>query len=268
MSDLIQYFTWYDIILAVVDITVVAYLFYRVFVLIRGTRAVELLKGIAILLVLVSVTQWLRLYTIHWILSQLRTMLVIAIPVVFQPELRRALEQIGRGKIFARGSLWAPAMTSTKVISEVVEAVSSLSSSKIGALVVLERESGLGEYVEESVKLDAIVSSELLQNIFVPGTPLHDGAVIIRGDRIVAAASFLPFTQERVSVELGSRHRAAIGITEVSDAVSVVVSEETGTISLACGGRLIRGLDKKTLKEKLEELMIPSVPSLLQKIGR
>ena len=250
------------------DIAVVAYLFYRAFVLIRGTRAVELLKGIAVLLILVSVTQWLRLYTIHWILSQIRTMLVIAIPVVFQPELRRALEQIGRGKIFTRGSLWAPASTSSKVISEVVEAVSALSSSKTGALVVIERESGLGEYIEESVKIDAVVSSELLQNIFVPGTPLHDGAVIIRGDRIVAAASFLPFTQERVSVELGSRHRAAIGITEVSDAVSVVVSEETGIISLASSGRLIRGLDRKTLKEKLEDLMVPEVPSLFQKISR
>lgn len=143
-----------------------------------------------------------------------------------------------------------------------VKAAFNMASVYTGALIVIERETGLGEYMEGSPKLDALVTSELLQNIFVKNTPLHDGATIIRGDRIVAAACFLPPTQESVTVELGSRHRAALGVTQVSDAVAVIVSEETGTVSLAVGGRLWRGLDNVTLKEKLTEL-IPSSPGIM-----
>lgn len=259
LSEL-RYFTWQDILLSVVDIAIVAYLFYRVFVLIRGTRAVQLLKGIATLFILVSVTQWLRLYTINWLLVQVRTMLLVALPIVFQQELRRALEQIGRGHLFSRSIFSGSGTTSEKVIDEIIEAAVNLSRSSTGALIVVERETGLEEYAEDAVRLDSLVSSELLQNIFVPNTPLHDGAVIIRGDRILAAACFLPTTQEQVMVELGARHRAALGVTQVSDAVCVVVSEETGAISLAVGGRLFRGLDGKTLKEKLMDLLKPPQP--------
>lgn len=251
----LRYFSWQDILLAIVDIAIVAYLFYRVFVLIRGTRAVQLLKGIAVLLVLVVVTRWLRLYTVNWLLVQVRTMLIVALPVVFQQELRRALEQLGRGKLFSRSLFRPPAESLEDTVGKVVEACSALSKSRIGALIVIERETGLEEYMEDAVRMDALVSSELLQNLFVPNSPLHDGAVIIRGDRIMAAACFLPSTEDPVTVELGSRHRAALGITQVSDSLAIVVSEETGTVSLASGGRLIRGLDPTTLKEKILQAM-------------
>ncbi len=241
-------------LLAVVDIAIVAYLFYRMFVLIRGTRAVQLLKGIAVLLVLVSITDWLHLYTINFLLVQVRTMLVVALPIVFYTEIRRALEQLGRGSLFTRSALGAT-QTSEDVVREVVKAVAAMSPERVGALVVITREAGLREYTDDGIPVDAMVTSELLQNIFVKNTPLHDGAVVIRGERIAAAACFLPPPEEAVAVELGSRHRAALGITQISDAVSVVVSEETGTISLSVGGRLFRGLDPDTLKEKLTELL-------------
>jgi diadenylate cyclase len=251
------YFTWQDVLLAVFDITVVSYLFYRVFILIRGTRAVQLLKGIAVLFALEIASRWARLYTINWLLEQVRTMLIIALPIVFHPEIRRALEQIGRGSgIFSRSIFRTSGESSEKVIDEIIKAVFTLASNRTGALIVIERETGLEEYIEGSVRLDSLVASELLQNLFVVNTPLHDGAVIIRGDRVVAAACFLPSTQEPVGVELGSRHRAAIGVTQVSDSLCIVVSEESGTVSVAVGGRLIRGLDKKTLKDKMMELLV------------
>lgn len=248
-------FTWQDIVRSVVDIAIVAYLFYQVFVLIRGTRAVQLLKGIAALFILLQVTYWLGLYTINSLLDRVSDMLLVAIPVVFSAEIRRALEQLGRGSLFTKGLFFSPAAAPEQVVGEVVSAVESLSKEKTGALIVIQRDVGLEEYMEDAVALDSLVSSELLENIFVKNTPLHDGAVILRGDRIAAAACFLPSTQEAVTIELGSRHRAALGITQVSDAVAVTVSEETGTVSLAVGGRLLRGLDTKTLREKLLELL-------------
>ncbi|MGI6618639.1 MAG: diadenylate cyclase CdaA [Bacillota bacterium] len=255
MLEQLRFFTWQDVLLAVVDIAVVAYLFYKIFTLIRGTRAVQLLKGVAFLYVLVSLTQWARLYTINWILVQVRTMLLVALPIVFHPELRRGLEQIGRGRWFTRSLFRFQDDDVEKTVDELVTACFNLSAQKTGGLIVLERETGLEEYMEDAVRIDALVSSQLIENIFVFGSPLHDGAVIVRGDRIAAAASFLPPTQDPVTVELGSRHRAALGITQVSDAVAIVISEETGTVSLASGGRLIRGLDAKTLREKLLEAL-------------
>jgi len=243
-----------DVLLALVDIAIVAYLFYQVFVLIRGTRAVQLLKGIAVLFILIPVTEFFSLYTLNALLVEVKTMLLIAIPVVFSPELRRALEQLGRGRIFTR-AIFSGGVTSEKVVDAIVEAAGHLSSSKTGALIVVERTSGLEEYGEEAVPLDSLVTAGLIENIFFKNSPLHDGAIIVRGDRIAAAACFLPSTQEAVTVELGSRHRAALGVTQVSDAVAVAVSEETGTVSLAVGGRLLRGLDLRTLKEKLVELL-------------
>ncbi len=257
LLEQLRFFTWQDILLAIVDIAVVAYFFYKIFTLIRGTRAVQLLKGVAFLFVLVSLTQWARLYTVNWILVQARTMLLVALPIVFQPELRRGLEQIGRGKFFTRSMFRYQEEDVEKTVEELVTACFRLSSEKTGGLVVIERDTGLEEYMEDAVRIDGLVTSKLLENIFVFGSPLHDGAVIIRGDRVAVAASFLPPTQDPVTVELGSRHRAALGITQVSDALAVVVSEETGTVSLASGGRLIRGLDAKTLKEKLLEAVSP-----------
>ncbi|MGI6633446.1 MAG: diadenylate cyclase CdaA [Bacillota bacterium] len=247
--------TWQDTLRAVVDIAIVAYLFYQVFVLIRGTRAVQLLKGLAVLFVLVQVTDFLRLHTIKWLLDRVSDMLFVAIPVVFSAEIRRALERLGKGSLFTRSLFLAPAATPEQVVGEIAEAAGNLSRDRTGALIVVQREVGLDEHTDDAIVLDSILSSELLENIFVKNTPLHDGAVIVRGDRIVAAAVFLPSTQESVAIELGARHRAALGITQVSDALAVIVSEETGTISLAVGGRLLRGLDTKTLKEKLLELL-------------
>lgn len=255
MLRLLSSFTGQDIARAIVDIAIVAYLFYQVFVLIRGTRAVQLLKGIAVLFILLQVTDFLRLYTINWLLDSVSAMLLVAIPVVFSTEIRRALEQLGRGSLFTRSLFLTPSVTPEQIVDEIADAVHSLSMERTGALVVLQRDVGLEEYMEDAIALDSLVSSELIQNIFVKNTPLHDGAVIIRNDRVAAAACFLPSTQEAVTVELGARHRAALGITQVSDAVAVTVSEETGTVSLAVGGRLLRGLDTKTLKEKLLELL-------------
>ncbi len=267
MLSYLRYLSPQEIFLSVVDIAIVAYLFYRIFVLIRGTRAVQLMKGIAFLLALVAITQYMRLNTINWLLVKVRDMLIVAIPIVFQPELRRALEQMGRGGIFTGGPLGGAAVTSEKIVDEVVNAATALSATKTGAIIVITREAGLQEYVEVANRMDAIVTSELLQNIFVKNTPLHDGAVVIRGERIAAAACFLPSTDETVASELGSRHRAAIGITQVSDAIAVVVSEETGTISLAVGGRLFRGLDSRTLKEKIMGLLEArsSIPNILNR---
>lgn len=247
--------TWQDILLTVIDIAIVAYLFYRIFVLIRGTRAVQLLEGIALLFIFMWVTNRLQLYTVNYVLEQVRTMLLVALPIVFHQEIRRALEHLGRGGSLVTRSLLAGRFTSEKVIDEMVKAVGEMSAASTGALIIVERASGLEEFMEEGVSLDSVVTSELLQNIFSKNTPLHDGAVIVRGDRIAAASCFLPSTQEVVTVELGSRHRAALGVTQVSDAVAIVVSEETGTVSLAVGGRLLRGLDLRTLKEKLVELL-------------
>jgi diadenylate cyclase len=263
LLNVLSSFMWSDI----VDIAIVAYLFYQVLVLIRGTRAVQLLKGIAVLFVLWQVTDLLALHTVNWVLGKVSEMLLVAIPVVFSTEIRRALERLGRGSLFTRSLFLSPSATPEQVVEEIADAVFKLSKEKTGALMVIQREVGLEEHTDEAVALDSLVSSALLQNIFVKNSPLHDGAVIIRGDRIVAAACFLPSTEEAVAVELGSRHRAALGISQVSDALAVTVSEETGTVSLAIGGRLLRGLDAKTLKEKLLELL-PQKQSVSQLFHR
>jgi diadenylate cyclase len=248
----------FDIFLALTDIIVVAFVIYRAMMLIKGTRAVQLIKGLAILLVASFVSQILGLDTVQWILEQIRLAIVVALPIVFQPELRRALEKLGRGKFFARPLSYLGEEDMSMLISELVRATQHLSRSKTGALVILEREIGVNDFVETGVKLDAVVTAELLLNIFEPNTPLHDGAAIIRGDRVIAAGCFLPLTDSPyLSKQLGTRHRAALGVTEVSDAIAIIVSEETGTISVADEGKLTRYLEEKNLRETLEELLLP-----------
>ena len=255
----LQFLSIWDIVMAIVDITVVAYVLYRVLVLIRGTRAVQLIKGVILLLILVTASRFLRLYTVNWLLEQAQVMLLVALPIVFQPELRRALEQLGRGRLFARSFLIMGEEEWGRVINEIVLAAETLAQHKLGALIVIERETGLNEVVETGTRLEGLVSADLLINLFVPNTPLHDGAVIIRGDRILAAGCFLPLTENAdIDRAIGTRHRAAIGITEHSDCVSVVVSEETGIISLANAGKLGRYFDEKTLREMLTALCAPS----------
>jgi diadenylate cyclase len=258
MLSFLATMSWSQWILSLIDIAIVAYGLYRLFKLIRGTRAVQLIKGIIVLLVAVPVSQWLQLNATHQILEDIQTMLVVALPIVFQPELRRALEQIGQGRFFSEPLLSHEEVDMARVIDEVARAAEHLSHTRTGALIVMERQTGLNEYAATGIPIEAVVSAPLLENIFVPNTPLHDGAAIIRGDRVVAAAAFLPLTDSaRPGSELGSRHRAALGVTEQSDAVAVVVSEETGWISLAVEGRLSRRLEDRTLREMLTRLFRP-----------
>ena len=239
------------------DIAIVAFVTYKLIMILRGTRAVQLIKGLAVLLVATIVSEVLGLRSINWILEKAQTIFFIAIPIVFQPELRRALEQLGRGKLFVRSS-YLGQEEMERLVSEIVRAVKIMSKKKIGALIVLERETGLAEYVETGIKIDSLISGEVLINIFIPKTPLHDGAIIIRGERILAASCFLPLSENpNLSKELGTRHRAALGITEVSDALAITVSEETGIISMAEDGKITRKIDERSLKELLLRRLEP-----------
>jgi len=245
----------YYSIIAVLDIVLVTFVLYKIFLLIKGTRAIQLLKGLGILLAVTIISQWAGLYTINWLLQKTIGMVFVALPVVFQPELRRALEQLGRGRIFASSSRQLGPEARQRLLGELVAAISQASQTRTGMLLVLVGESKLHEYTETGTGIDGLVSRELLTNIFTPNTPLHDGAVIIDGERVVAAGCLLPLSENReVGRELGTRHRAALGISEVSDAVAIVVSEETGTISVAQEGNLTRYLTEKPLKEMLEVL--------------
>ncbi len=244
--------TWLDVL----DIAIVTFIFYRLILMIRGTRAEQLVKGLALILVAMVLSDHLGLDTLHWILSYVIIISLIAIPIVFQPELRRALERLGRGKIFRR-SPWGPEEFDY-FLNEIVKTIPVLVKKRFGALIVVEMETGLGDLVETGIAVEGKVSAELLINIFFPRSPLHDGAVIIRGNEVVAAGCYLPLTEKpNLSKELGTRHRAAIGVTEETDAVAIVVSEETGIVSLAYAGRLTRYLDEKSLRSLLQELCAP-----------
>ena len=259
LSNLIWYLEPYllfpDIIRHAFDIAIVAYLLYRLFLLIRETRAEQVLKGLAILLFATWLSGMLRFNAIHMILRNTAELGVIALLIVFQPELRRALEKIGRGSIIDKAMFMQAERDKKAMFEEIVKAVQKLAKSKLGALIVIERKTGLNDVIETGVKIDAKVTEELLENIFIPNTPLHDGAVIIRDDRIAAAACFLPLTENpNTGKQLGTRHRAALGISELSDSLSLVVSEETSVISLAVDGKLIRHLEPKTLMDMLQKL--------------
>lgn len=242
--------TWQGAIKDIIDILIVTYIIYHLILLVRGTRAVQLLKGILFLVIIWAVSTWFDLYTLKWLMNQMFTFGVLAIFIIFQPELRRALEQLGRGKLFGRNT--ADEEEFGKEIGEIIKAVNYLSRRKIGALIVFERDTGLNEYTESGIPIQSVITSQLLINIFIPNTPLHDGAVIIQGHRISAAACYLPLSENPfISKELGTRHRAAIGISEVGDAVSIVVSEETGQISLALDGQVVRDINEESLISKL-----------------
>jgi diadenylate cyclase len=237
----------------VVDVLMVALVIYNLLLLIRGTRAVQMILGILFIGIVYYVSRAAQLATLQQILESLLIFLPFAIIVLFQHEIRRALASFGRNP------LWGISK-SQQVESgfhEIVLAATTLSSRRIGALIVIERLDGLRTYVENGIVLDAAISYDLLINVFTPDTPLHDGAVIIQGDRIAAAASFLPLTlNPELSKDFGTRHRAALGISEETDAVAVVVSEETGVISIAFDGELVRGLDPKSLRNDLYKYLI------------
>ena len=253
-------------IMDVIDIGIVAFVFYKILMLIRETRAEQLIKGLIILLVMLKLSEWAKLYVVHYILMNTMTLGVVALLIVFQPELRRALEYIGRSKFLSK-SMETTDEGFNSMLSNLVNAVISLSREKIGALIVIERETGLNEIIQTGVKIDGQVSSGLLINVFIPNTPLHDGAVIIRRDRLMAAGCFLPLSEaQNISKELGTRHRAAIGIAEQSDAIVIIVSEETGTISVAMNGKLTRHLDANGLTTVIRNsFMTETAKPLLKK---
>nr|WP_246517622.1 diadenylate cyclase CdaA [Clostridium aciditolerans] len=236
---------------SIMDILVVSYIFYKGYMLMRETRAEQLLKGIIFIILLIPVSSFLNLTMLNWILTKTLTIGVLSFIIIFQPEIRRALEHLGR-TAFNDKHILEDEETMERVITEVVNSIENLSDTRTGALLVIEQMTGLGDIINTGTKIDAMVSSALLENIFVVNTPLHDGATIIRNDRIVSAGCFLPLTNnQEINKKLGTRHRAAIGLSENSDALVIVVSEETGNISLAVNGVLTRNYTKERLKDIL-----------------
>ncbi|MFX3618558.1 MAG: diadenylate cyclase CdaA [Sporolactobacillus sp.] len=248
----------------IVDILIVTYLIYKVILIIRGTKAVQLAKGIMLIVAAWFLSSFFQLRTLEWILNNAITYGLFAIMVIFQPELRRVLEQLGRGRLFSRGPLVEE--QHKQMIDAIVNATAYMAKRRIGALMSIERKTGLNEYIETGILIDGHLTSQLLINIFIPNTPLHDGAVIIRGDDVIAAACYLPLSESPfISKELGTRHRAAMGVSEVTDSLTVVVSEETGGITITKNGKLTRDISQEQLKETLEnELSRPETGNSLR----
>lgn len=243
---------FFDIILRIniydlIDISIVAYIFYKIFMFIKDTRAAQVLKGILFLLVATQLSDTFNLHTLYWILVNTLEIGVIAVIIIFQPEFRAGLEHIGRTKFnfFGKNNISTSEELLNKMIEEIVEALYSLSRQQIGALIVMERQTKIGDIINTGTIIDAEISRQLLINIFIPNTPLHDGAVVIRDSKVKAAACFLPLTQSKdLSKDLGTRHRAGIGVSEVSDCITLMVSEETGGVSIAKAGKLYRNISK------------------------
>lgn len=240
----------------ILDIAVISYIFYKGYTLIKETRAEQLIKGILFIVILIPISDWLNLTMLNLVLNKTITIGVLSIVIIFQPEIRRALEHLGRSAFTERHILLEDDEVMDKVITELVVAVENLAKTKTGALIAIEQKTGLNDVIASGTQIDALVSSALLENIFVVNTPLHDGATIIRNDRILAAGCVLPLTGNTdINKKLGTRHRAAMGITEISDALVVIVSEETGIISLSVNGKLTRNYDKDRLKDILIRIM-------------
>ncbi|MFQ5829831.1 MAG: diadenylate cyclase CdaA [Candidatus Methylomirabilia bacterium] len=264
MWDILQVFRWHDAI----DIFLVSVVLYRIFLMFKGTRAVQMLVGLLLLAGASVAAQQLKLFSINWILENFWTYGVIALIILFQPELRRALARAGDSHVFRR-VLGTSLAARRHVFDDAVKAAELLAAKRIGALMVIERAGALRHYAELGVPLDALVSADLLGSLFLPYSPLHDGAVLIQGDRVVAAGCFLPLSRNmELGRTLGTRHRAALGISEETDAVALVVSEETGRISLAIEGHLEASLDREALRRRLAALLgggrVPARASFLE----
>ncbi|MBE0425868.1 MAG: TIGR00159 family protein [Nitrospirae bacterium] len=246
--ELFRQIRWQDL----VDIILISIILYRLLLMIKGTKAAHMLVGLGVLLLASIFSRHFAFYTLDWLIQSFWTHIVIAIIVLFQPEIRRALAQMGETTPFL------PSLTSAeelKSLEEIVRATIALSNRKIGALIAIERETSLKNFVEIGTPLDAKVSKEVLISIFHPTSPIHDGAVVIKGNRIVAAGCFLPITTSpEISKSFGTRHRAGMGLSEETDAVVIIVSEETGSISMAINGKLEKHLDMGTLRDSLTEL--------------
>ena len=241
---------WIDLI----DILIVTFVVYRLILLVKGTRAERMLWGLAVIVLVYFVSQRMELFTLHWILSNFLSSIVIIVIVVFQRDIRRVLVQVGRTSFFSRGL-----GIKEELLEELTKAAFQMSKNKTGALIVLERDVGLGDYLDVGVEVDAKVSSEMVLSIFNPASPVHDGAAIIRKGRISRVGCFLPLARDpEISKSLGTRHRAALGLTEDTDAVIIVVSEETGEVSLVVNREIIRDMDAGTFLKKLRDIFIAS----------
>ena len=239
-----------------VDIILVWYVIYKIITIIRGTKAVQLLNGIFVILIIKMLSDYFQLQTLGWMMQQVIQWGALALISIFQGELRRALEQLGRGKFFSRSVVQEHELQE-QLVESIVKAVDYMAKRRIGALITIERETGMSDYIETGIALDSKISAELLINIFIPNTPLHDGAVIIQKTNIAAAACYLPLSESPfISKELGTRHRAALGISEVTDSLTVVVSEETGAISITKNGDLHRELKLDAFREMLSSALI------------
>lgn len=251
MLELLKHFRWS---LDLLDILLVAFIIYRILLLIKGTRTVQMLVGLAVLLVVYVASQLGGLFTLNWLLDNFLSSIILVIVVIFQNDIRRALVHMGRNPFFAGNSF----SEEDQAIDELVKGCTSLSARRFGALVVIERETGINDFLEVGTELDAKLSGNLLSAVFHPQSPIHDGAVIVQRGRLTRAGCFLPLTQNpNVSPRLGTRHRAAIGLTELVDAVVVIVSEETGKVCVVISGKMTRGLDPITLRKVLKRLLEP-----------
>lgn len=244
-------------ILDVVEIIILAFIIYQAMVWMKNTRAWSIIKGLAVVLVFMAIAVLLNMTTIIWLAKSLFTLVAVAIIVALQPEIRRLIEELGQtnliNTLMRLDEKKMEGRFSDKTLNEIIVASYAMGRAKTGALIVIEQDSPLGEYERTGIAVDAVVTSQLLINIFEHNTPLHDGAVIVRGDRVAAATCYLPLSDQRtLSKDLGTRHRAAVGISENTDSMTVVVSEETGKVSIAYGGELYRALDVDQLREKLE----------------
>lgn len=243
MSYLATLLTWRNFI-NLIDILVIWFLIYELMVLVRGTRAVQLFKGIIIIIVVKLISWYFGLTTVSWVMDQIINWGVIAMVVIFQPEIRRGLEHLGRGTLFTRTK--TENQEEEALILQLDQAIQYMSKRRIGALISIEMDTGLEEYIETGIPMDAEVTGALLINTFIPNTPLHDGAVIIKGGRIAVAAAYLPLSDSKlIPKELGTRHRAAVGISEVTDALTIVISEETGGVSITKDNELIRDMTRE-----------------------
>ena len=248
--EFLSAFKWNDAL----DVLIVAILIYYILSWLKGTRAIQVIRGILLILFIYIASRLLNLSTLNWMFDKFAAVIAIMLIIVFQPELRRTLERFGRGKVLNRLG-FVPEQRGTWFIRHLIRAVELFSETKTGAIIVIERNTGLSEYVESGIRLDSIISTELLLSIFSTKSPLHDGAVILQGERLVAAGCLLPLSESRLlDKRLGTRHRAAVGISELSDAVAIVVSERMGTISIAENGYLTRSLTKEILEEKFFNL--------------
>lgn len=260
-------FLWQNLV-SLLDVLVVWYVIYMLMMLLRGTKAVQLFRGIVVIILIKLVSWYIGLETVSWIMDQVINWGIIAIIVIFQPEIRRGLEHLGRGSLFANYNK-KENEAEIKLVDALDQAIQYMSKRRIGALITVQMNTGLDDYIETGIPLDADVSGALLINIFIPNTPLHDGAVIIKDNRIAVAAAYLPLSESNlIPKELGTRHRAAVGISEVTDALTIVVSEETGGVTITKNNELIRDLTQQDYRKLLYNELVPTQEEKTNAVAR